>query len=257
MTARLFDPALLTLRHARAEAMGGDYFLHERAFAECLDRLAAVRTPFRTALLFGTVRPGWTERLRAAGCERVVAVEQASGDALPHAPDLCLSIGALDTIDELPTFLAALCALLTPGGLFMGAFAGGDSLPALRGAMQAADRATGSAAAAHVHPRIDAASFAGLLASAEFVDPVVDVDRVRLRYAGLDALVRDLRGMAATNRLLARPRRPILCLGRDAARTAFAALAIDGRTTETIDLVHFIGWNPARSAPSHSRLTNG
>ncbi|MEO6248375.1 MAG: hypothetical protein ABIO85_07310 [Sphingomicrobium sp.] len=247
MTGPLFDPKLSPLRRARAEAMGGGYFLHERAFEECLDRLGAVRRRFESALLFGVIRPGWADRLRAAGCGEVVAVEPGSTAPLPSAPDLCLSIGALDTVDELPILLAALRALLAPGGLFIGALAGGHSLPALRSALQAADRAVGNAAAAHIHPRIDAASFAGLLTAAGFVDPVVDIDRVSLRYLNFDALVRDLRAMAATNRLLERARRPILRVGRAAARAAFADLAVDGRTTETIDLLHFAGW----AAPPH------
>lgn len=242
MTARLFDPAPLPLRRARAEAMGGDYYLHERAFDDCLERLAAVRRRFESTLLFGVVRPGWAERLCALGCSDVSIAEPGSDFSPSRAPDLCLTIGALDTVEELPATLSALNALIVPGGLFMGAFAGGNSLPALRAAMQAADRVTGQPAAAHVHPRIDAASFAGLLAGAGFTDPVVDVDRVQLRYPGFDALVSDLRGMAVTNRLIARPRRPILRTGRAAARASFAAAAIDGRTTESIDTIHFAAW---------------
>jgi hypothetical protein len=252
MAAPLFDPAVLALRHARAEAMGSDYFLHQRAFDECLARLAAVPRQLQSALIFGMARPGWDDRLRAAGCRDVAIVEPGSGAPLPDAPDLCLSIGALDTVDELPAMLAALRHLLAPNSLFIGAFAGGNTLPVLSAAMQAADRASGTAAA-HVHPRIDAGSFAGLLTGAGFVEPVIDIDRVRLRYYSLDALVRDLRGMAATNRLLERPRRPILRTGRDAARESFASQAIDGRTTETIELIQFAAWTP-KIGDAHSRL---
>ena len=242
MTLPLFDPAPVALRRARAEAMGGDYFLHERAFDECLDRLAAVRRRFGSVLLFGIARPGWTERLRAIGCSDIAMVEPGSQANLPQAPDLCLSIGALDTVDELPATLSALRTLIAPGGLFMGALAGGDSLPVLRAAMQAADRAAGHPAAPHVHPRIDAASFAALLTGAGFTDPVVDIDRVSLRYASLDALVRDLRGMAVTNRLMARPRRPLLRVARAAARASFAA---DGTTVESVHILHFAAWTDA------------
>jgi len=216
--------------------------------------LSLVRRRFESILLFGVVRPGWVDRLRAAGCAMVTAIEPGSGTPLPEAPDLCLSVGAFDTVDELPAMLAALHHLLAPGGLLMGAFAGGDSLPALRQAMQAADRATGDGAAAHVHPRIDAASFAGLLANAGFVDPVVDVDRVELRYATLDALVRDLRAMAATNRLIGRARRPLLRASRDAGRAAFAALGVDGRVSERIDILHFAGWKAVLQVSVQSRL---
>jgi hypothetical protein len=73
---------------------------------------------------------------------------------------------------------------------------------------------------------------------------VVDVDRVTLRYAGLSALVRDLRAMGASNMLSERapPR------GRgwaELAAAAFAAEGADGRTEERIDLLHFLAWTPA------------
>ena len=121
----------------------------------------------------------------------------------------------------------------------------------LRAAMAAADRADG-AARAHLHPMIDAASFGGLLGAAGFVDPVVDIDRVTLSYASLDRLVGDLRGMAATNRLIERPRQGLSRAGLAAARAQFRAAADDGRTTERIEIVHFSGWAPV-GAPTEPR----
>ena len=66
--------------------------------------------------------------------------------------------------------------------------------------MLAADRVTGRASP-HVHPRIEAAALAPLLAAAGFVMPVVDVDRVRVRYPSSPRWSRDLRAMGATNML--------------------------------------------------------
>jgi NADH dehydrogenase [ubiquinone] 1 alpha subcomplex assembly factor 5 len=254
MTGPLFDATLLPLRRARGATMGGDHFLYERAFVDCLDRLALVARTFSSGLIYGPVLPGWVEGLHAAGIGHVTAIEPGDDTLPPAMPDLCLSIGALDTAEDLPGLLTALRHILAPGALFLGAFAGGDSLPALRTAMIAADQAEGGASA-HVHPRIDPPSFAALLANAGFVAPVVDVDRVSLRYSSLDALVRDLRGMAATNRLVARPRRPVLRRGVAAARAAFSAAAVDGRTTEIVEIIHFAAWTPD-DANSQSSLTN-
>jgi hypothetical protein len=108
--------------------------------------------------------------------------------------------------------------------------------------MLAADRHTGPVAA-RTHPRIAPSTLAALLGAAGFVEPVVDVDRVTLRYASLAALVRDLRAMGGSNMLSERagPRgRPWASL----AAAAFAAEATDGRTEERIDLLHFLGWTP-------------
>ena len=237
----LFDPTLMPLRRARAVRIGGDRFLHERAFADCLERIGAARREFHSAVIFGDAGDDWPQRLRDAGVEAVTSM--AAGSPLLEDPDLCLSVGALDTAEPLPAVLAALRHMLAPDALFIGAFAGGNSLPALRAAMRAADEHDGGAAP-HVHPRIDPPSFAALLGNAGFVMPVVDIDRVRLRYASLDALVRDLRAMATTNILAERPRRPILRRGLAAARKVFETLGEQGKTPETIEIIHFAAWTP-------------
>jgi hypothetical protein len=94
---------------------------------------------------------------------------------------------------------------------------------------------------ARTHPRIEASALAGLLSAAGFVMPVVDVDRVRLRYASLGDLVRDLRAMAATS-LLSDRAPPLTRRILREASDAFAARGSDGRTTEEIEILHFIGW---------------
>ena len=77
--------------------------------------------------------------------ERGLAVERIGEDALPSlAPasvDLAVSVGLLDTINDLPGALALLRRALKPDGLFLAAFAGAGSLPRLREAMRAAETA--------------------------------------------------------------------------------------------------------------------
>ena len=97
------------------------------------------------------------------------------------------------------------------------------------------------AAAPHVHPRIEAAALAPLLADAGFVNPVVDVDRVTVSYPSLHRLVADLRAMGATNILHSAPR----FVGRaalSAARDAFTAAGDGIRTAETFEILHFAAW---------------
>ena len=125
--------------------------------------------------------------------------------------------------------------------LLIGAVAGGNSLPQLRSAMHAADQVMG-ASSPHAHPRIEAAAVAPLLTASGFVKPVVDVDRVQVSYASLDRLVSDLRGMAATNILNARSRRPLSRMAREAATAVFEDAGEGGRTTETFEIIHFAAW---------------
>jgi hypothetical protein len=122
--------------------------------------------------------------------------------------------------------------------------AGGETLPMLRAAMRAADRVS-PAASPHVHPRIEASALAPLLSAAGFAMPVVDVDRVTVAYPGFDRLVDDLRGMAATNILSARNRRPLGRSARNAARAEFAQLGNSGVTNETFEILHFAAWTPS------------
>ena len=251
VSAPLFDHRLRALRRDRAARIGIENFLYDRAFDDCLDRLNDIRGDFTDVLLAGCPNPDWAMRL---GKRRVQVIDpgpqiaaRAGGriadlEALPFdggSFDLCLSVGLLDTANDLALAAAALHFVLRPRGLLLGAIAGGQSLPRLRQAMLAADRIAGQASA-HVHPRIEAAGLAELLTQAGFVMPVVDIDRVELSYSSLNALVRDLRAMGTTNILSARSRRPIGRAGLDAASTAFTENK--ERTTELVEVLHFAAW---------------
>jgi hypothetical protein len=243
MPADLFDDSLRALRRERALRMGRELFLHERAFEDIMERLSLVSRPFRSALLIGCADPDWRKRL----LQQIESVEAVEPDALlsiePGAYDLCVAVGWLDTVNDLPTSLLTVRLALQADSLFIGAFPGGDSLPALRAAMRAADEHSG-AATPHVHPRVEPAALAGLLSDSGFSMPVVDVDRVSVSYESLWSLVRDLRAMGATNLLTARSRKP---LGRGAAEAAarqFASQAETDRVTERFELLHFAAWTP-------------
>ena len=152
-----------------------------------------------------------------------------------------LQSGTLDTVNDLPLAFRLIRFATREDGLFIGAMAGGDTLPQLRAAMRAADSVSGIAAP-HVHPRVDPSTLSPLLADAGFVRPVVDVDRLQASYPSLGRLVADLRAMAASNILSARAP-PLNRLQADAAQRAFAGA--DGRATETFELLHFAAWTPA------------
>ena len=254
--ADLFDMDLRALRRDRAARLGAELFLYERAFADCLERLALVRRRFTSALLIGSPDPRWTGRLGSFADEVGVRdrgpifAEQAGGDVVaedgwePQAGthDLAVAVGTLDTVNNLPLALRLIRRSMRSNGLFLGAISGGDTLPQLRNAMRAADSISG-AAAPHVHPRVEAAALAPLLAAAGFVEPVVDVERANVSYASLEHLVADLRAMAATNVLTARPRF-VGKAARAAAVVAFAASGKGGRTTEKFEILHFAAWTP-------------
>ena len=153
---------------------------------------------------------------------------------LPFAGfDFVASLGTLDTVNDLPGALLHARAALAPGGLFIASLSGAGSLPALRGAMLAAD---GERPAPRLHPMVDVRAGAQLLQRAGFADPVADGRTLAVRYASLDRLVADLRAQGLGN-VLARLGPP---LGRAAlalARTTFAREA-----QESFEILTLTGW---------------
>lgn len=241
--ADLFDIKARALRRERAARIGPDLFLFERAFEDCLDRLALMRRRFDRALLIGCPDSAWPDSL----CETANHVDVAQ-EALEPAEavyDLVLAIGSLETVNDLPIALRMIHHAMAPDALFLGAVAGGDTLPQLRNAMRAADAIAG-VAAPHVHPRIEASQLAPLLTQAGLIDPVVDVDRVAVSYSSLDRLVADLRAMGATNILSGRPRF-VGKAARAAATAAFSKAGDGKRTVETFEILHFAAWSPKKT----------
>jgi hypothetical protein len=255
----LFDMKLRALRRDRAARRGTEQFLFGRVFADCLERIALMNRRFQRALLLGCPDPGWPERLRAFAANVDVRdpgplfAKAAGGEVIvedawepeARAYDLILDVGTLDTTNDLPLALRLIAHAMRPGGLFIGALSGGDTLPELRAAMRAADALAGFAAP-HVHPRVEASALSPLLADAGFERPVVDVERVAVSYPSLERLVGDLRAMGATNIL--RSKAPALSRSqRRAASRAFARGAVAGRTTETFEIIHFAAWTAERA----------
>lgn len=208
-----------------------------------MERLELVQRPFSKALMIGCIDPDWRERLLARALSVDIVEPEMLMQTEPATYDLCVSIGTLDTANDIPRALLAMRFALKADSLAVGALSGGDTLPALRSAMRAADESMG-AASPHVHPRIEPSAFAQLLADAGFTMPVVDVDRVDVTYRSLPDLVRDLRAMGATNVLSARSRKPLTRAAAAAAAKQFDLQAKGGRVTERFELLHFAAWTP-------------
>jgi len=250
---------LRALRRDRAYAIGPELFLYERIFEDCLERIALHSRAFLSTLLIGCPDANWSARLGEVSA-LVDIVEPgplfantAGGSAIiedrwePPAGefDLCLAIGTLDSVNDLPRALQAIRYAMKENALLIGAMSGGETLPRLRSAMHAADQVMG-AATPHVHPRVEAAALAPLLTACGFTTPVVDVERVQVSYTSFEALVRDLRAMGTTNVLDARSKRPLSRGARGAAAAAF--MNHGERTVETFEILHFAAWTPSVGA---------
>lgn len=242
------------MRRDRAARAGPEMFLFDRAFDDCIERLQDIARPFERALLIGCPSPGWPQRLlQIAGdvdvvdpgsrFSKAVNGKQADEDRFDFGEeqyDLCIAIGTLDSVNDLPLALQLIGRALRADAPFIGAMAGGNSLATLRASLIEAGRAAGRIVG-RAHPRIDPSSLAQLLTSAGFSMPVVDIDRVTIRYATLGDLARDLRAMGATSVLAERApnfkKSEAIYL-----RQAFLDAGGPGRTEEVVEILHFLGW---------------
>jgi hypothetical protein len=123
---------------------------------------------------------------------------------------------------------------------------GGDSLTELRQAFAQAESEIEGGLSPRVAPFADIRDLGGLLQRAGFALPVIDSERVTVRYSSVFNLMHDLRRMGATNALAERRRKPL-------RRTTLLRMAEiygerfadpDGRLRATFEIVWLSGWAP-------------
>ncbi len=153
----------------------------------------------RAMLLAARKRGGWWRR--ALGGRRA-ALACADAERLPIAAgsvDLVFSNLMLQWCR--PEAVLAECARIQPaGGLFIFSSFGPDTLEELREAFGAVDSRP------HVHTFADMHDLGDALVHAGYADPVMEMERVTVEYASVDALARDLRAVGAGNAAQARSR---------------------------------------------------
>jgi SAM-dependent methyltransferase len=256
---RLFDRALLDKRRRRVAAAPADFLL--RAVADdVLDRLAAVKRTFATAVDLGTPTPLLAERLRAGGqTTNVIHIDRIGDPDIVGDPelvplaaasvDLIVSALALHWSDDLPGVFAQIRAALKPDGLFLASFLGSETLTELRQSLAQAEEEVTGGASPRVAPFAELRAAGALLQRAGFALPVIDQDRRVVRYDTALHLMRDLRAMGATNVLIERNRKPLRrqVLIRAAAIYAERFSDRDGRIRATFDVISLSGWAPHAS----------
>jgi malonyl-CoA O-methyltransferase len=136
--------------------------------------------------------------------------------------------------------------VLRPGGLLTFTTFGPDTLVELRRAWADADGHT------HVNRFIDMHDLGDALVRAGLAEPVMDVERCTLTYAGVRDLMRDLKAIGAHNSNAGRPRG---LTGKGALARMTAAYEThrrDGRLPATYEVVYGHAWCPT-AAPRRSR----
>jgi SAM-dependent methyltransferase len=269
-SSRIFDRALLVRRRERAagDAVGRDFLLLR--FAEDLvERLAAVRRMFDTAVVLGAHHGIVGRQLRQAGKIMIVIEADSSArllgacdgpcvladeETLPFRDaslDLVVAPLTLQHVNDLPGALAQIRRALKPDGLFIGGMIGGATLTELRQSFLAAEAEIEGGASPRVAPFADVRDAGHLLQRAGFALPVADSDTVTVTYETPLDLMRDLRGMGATNVMLARRRTPLrrATLLRMLEIYAERFPADGERIAATFETITLTGWAPHESQP--------
>jgi SAM-dependent methyltransferase len=259
----IFDRRLLRVRQRRARRLIPATFLLDRVATDLGERLSAILRKFDVAVDLGS--PSDAVRLVLAANKNIGTVittgldgdddsvrVAADEEALPFADgslDLVVSALALQFVNDLPGTLIQIRRALKPDGLLLAALIGGDSLTELRSAFAAAESEVEGGISPRVAPFADIRELGGLLQRAGFALPVIDSERLTVRYNSALALMRDLRRMGATNILHERRRRPL-------KRATFARMAeiyierfsdADGRIRATFEIIWLSGWVPHES----------
>ena len=240
-----FDRTLVQKHLARAAANPeASKALFDDTAAQLAERLSEMKTPFRQALDLSPF-PFLAERPETTFRVKTVKDPEEDADLLaPESADLIVSNLGLHWTNDLPGVLARCRAALKPGGLFLAALIGGESLHELRACLMDADLAVTQGASPRVSPMIDLRTAGDLLKRAGLSLPVADIETVTLLYPDLFALMRDLRSMGQTNARTDRLRRPT----RRAVFDTAAALYRDrygddeGLIRATFDIVYLHGW---------------
>ena len=220
---------------AQLDATSPRYLLDDMV-ADVLERIAFLRHVPRKVLAIGDLGEIGAA-LTSPDCEVTGLDPAARFDQEAPFPvsgfDTVISLGTLDTANDLPGALIHLRAALDPGGLVLASFIGAGSLQNLRSAMLAAD---GERPAPRLHPAVDVRAGGQLLQRAGWSDPVVDSRSLTVRFSSLASLVGDLRAQGQSN-----------CLDRPGpqltkAQLTLAEQSFGSSTVESFEILTLTGW---------------
>ena len=165
--------------------------------------------------------------------------------------DLIISFWNLHLVNDVPGALQQYRNALRPDGLFLAALAGGHTLTELRESFYHAELSIVDAISPHIHPFAGLRDIGDLLPRAGFALPVADSETLMLNYTTVFDLIADLRGMGASNALLARAnkglRRDVLAHACDFYRANHSTA--EGRYAARFDIYYLTAWAPHPSQP--------
>jgi len=227
---------------------------------EISDRLIDISRDFERVLLIGSAAQFEKEILGDRNCAITHAtfspyeadisnIALINDDLLPFATgsfDLVICLGMLESLNDLPGMLVQLRGILGPDGLFLGSIFGAGSLATLKSAIIDAE---GDSVRVHIHPQIDLKTISELMVRAGFTLPVIDQDKLVVRYSHLDRLLSDIRDMGLGNILAGKPNYFGKAVYSALANTWQSCADGDGKVAESFTFLQLLGWAPSIDQP--------
>lgn len=259
-TPALFDHEALVRNRARANANGAPTpFWEDIAAEELADRLRLIKRQFAKLgmvslaadLLEAQVRPllaanATLQRLPVIG-KNGLFLENPQLE--PESFDCLLITSTLEWVNDLPGTLSLLRRALKPDGVLLAAMLGGLTLNELRSAWLSAEAAVSGGASIRVAPFVDVREAGSLLQRAGLALPVIDTDRLTVRYDDALSLMKELKSLGLANAMSERRRglTPPSMLAAACASYDAENADPDGRISATFQLVYLTGWAPHES----------
>ena len=229
-------------------------FLHEHAAGEILSRLASSRQRFDLALAHGT-RPDLLSAPQMRTIRAATVETTRHSDLVITAGDVPVRDGSLDcllmlfgpeTTNDIGRLFADIRRALRPDGLFLGAALAGATLKELRDSWSLAEVELTGGGTPRVAPFAGLRDLGDLMLRSGLALPVVDGERLVVRYADPLALLRELKALGWSNALIERtrrgPSRRLLARMVEHYRDRFADS--DGRIRATFEIAYLTGFSP-------------
>ncbi|MEO0931666.1 MAG: SAM-dependent methyltransferase, partial [Pseudomonadota bacterium] len=227
----------------RERAERGALFLQEQAADELQERLIEVNRSFKSVAIVTGFPDFWAERYPDAA----IIPDDETLDLQSKAHDLILHIMCLHWANDPVGQLVQARHGLTPDGLLLCTFLGGQTLHELRKSLAEAEVAVTGGLSPRIAPMGEIRDLGALLQRAGFALPVADSTPLIASYANAFHVMHDLRKMGENNALTDRvkhaTRREILIKASQIYAEHFRNT--DNRVDATFEIITLTGWAPS------------
>ena len=246
---QIIDRAALLRNRNRAEPDA--LFLQEQAATEIQERLIEVNRTFKSVAIVTGFPDLWQARFPDA----TVVSDDETLQLTPKAHDLVIHAMSLHWANDPVGQLVQCRHALTPDGLLLCTFLGGQTLHELRAALGEAEVMIAGGLSPRIAPMGEIRDLGGLLQRAGFALPVADSTPLTASYVNAFHLMHDLRKMGENNALADRikhaTRRNVLT--EAACIYAEHFCNEEGRVDATFEFITLTGWAPDESQPQPLR----